>query len=200
MIRSVVFCALSLYGVAGRGSDPGGCAGDRTSARETSTAGRWTYETMGSAQAAVLRECGAGCSVVLTFERCGAYAADQDADSTVVGWAESHSSSSAAQRAALGGVQLARRGLGLHRSGVVGDCWRVSALGVGLAAELARSRGAPRRTGAALEGPCDSPAPRSRWTAAQTSGGGVSDTSSEARRHCVTAGVRRARVAVGRTG
>ena len=42
-----------------------------------------------SAPSAALRECGAGCSVVLTFERCPAYAADQDADSTAVGWAES---------------------------------------------------------------------------------------------------------------
>ena len=33
------------------------------------------YETV----AAALRECGAGCSVVLTFAGCGAYAADQDA-------------------------------------------------------------------------------------------------------------------------
>ena len=59
------------------------------------------YETAGSAQVA-LRECGSGYSVVLTFERCAAYAADQDADSTAVGWAESYSSSSAAQQAALG--------------------------------------------------------------------------------------------------
>ena len=60
------------------------------------------YETMGSAQAAALRECGSGCSVVLTFARCAAYAADQAADSTAVGWAESYSSSSAARQAALG--------------------------------------------------------------------------------------------------
>ena len=45
------------------------------------------YETAGSAQAAALRECGVRCSVVLTFERCAAYAAEQDADSTAVGWA-----------------------------------------------------------------------------------------------------------------
>ena len=43
------------------------------------------YETAGAARAAALRECGAGCSVVLMFERCAAYAADQDADSTAVG-------------------------------------------------------------------------------------------------------------------
>ena len=59
------------------------------------------YETAAAAQAAALRECGGGCRVVLTFERCAAYAADQDAGSTAVGWAESFASSSSAQQAAL---------------------------------------------------------------------------------------------------
>ena len=39
--------------------------------------------------------------MVLTFGRCGAYAADQDADSTAVGWAESYASADAARQAAL---------------------------------------------------------------------------------------------------
>ena len=43
------------------------------------------YETEAAAWEAALSECGAGCSVVPTFARCGAYAADQDADSTAVG-------------------------------------------------------------------------------------------------------------------
>ena len=59
------------------------------------------YETATAAQAAVLGECGGGCSVVLTFERCAAYAADQDADSTAVGWAESYASAAGARGAAL---------------------------------------------------------------------------------------------------
>ena len=59
------------------------------------------YETASAAQAAALRECGAGCSLVLTFARCGAYAADQDADSTAVGWAESFDSAAGARQAAL---------------------------------------------------------------------------------------------------
>ena len=59
------------------------------------------YETASSAQSAALRECGAGCSVVLTFGRCAAYAADQDADSTAVGWAESFASADSARQAAL---------------------------------------------------------------------------------------------------
>ena len=59
------------------------------------------YETAAAAQSAALRECGTGCSLVLTFGRCGAYAADQEADSTAVGWAESHASASDARQAAL---------------------------------------------------------------------------------------------------
>ena len=59
------------------------------------------YETAAAARAAALRECGAGCSVVLTFDRCGAYAADQDADSTAVGWAEAYDSAASARAAAL---------------------------------------------------------------------------------------------------
>ena len=76
------------------------------------------YETTGSAQTAALRECGGGCSVVLTFARCAAYAADQDADSTAVGWAESYSSSSAAQQSALG--ECSSRGGG---SGCIVRVW-----------------------------------------------------------------------------
>ena len=59
------------------------------------------YETAAAAWATALRECGAGCSVVLTFERCGAYAADQDANSTAAGWAQSYDSAARAREAAL---------------------------------------------------------------------------------------------------
>ena len=59
------------------------------------------YETAAAAREAALRECGAGCSVVLTFGRCGAYAADQDADSTAVGWAEAYASGAEARERAL---------------------------------------------------------------------------------------------------
>ena len=59
------------------------------------------YETASAARAAALRECGAGCSVVLTFARCGAYAADQDSRSTVVGWAESYASADGARQRSL---------------------------------------------------------------------------------------------------
>ena len=58
-------------------------------------------ETAGAAQARALSECGGGCRVVLTFARCAAYAADQDAASTAVGWSESYGSSAAARQAAL---------------------------------------------------------------------------------------------------
>ena len=59
------------------------------------------YETAAAAQGRALEECGAGCSVVLTFSRCAAYVADQDADSTAVGWAESFDSAAGARQAAL---------------------------------------------------------------------------------------------------
>ena len=59
------------------------------------------YETAEAARARALGECGAGCSVVLTFDRCGVYAADQDADSTAVGWAESYDSAASARQSAL---------------------------------------------------------------------------------------------------
>ena len=59
------------------------------------------YETAATAQGRALQECGPGCSVVLTFGRCAAYAADQDADSTAAGWAESFDSAAGARQAAL---------------------------------------------------------------------------------------------------
>ena len=59
------------------------------------------YETAATARARALGECGSGCSVVLTFERCAAYAADQDANSTALGWAESYGSAAEARGAAL---------------------------------------------------------------------------------------------------
>ena len=59
------------------------------------------YETASAAQGRALQECGSGCSAVLTFGRCAAYAADQDADSTAVGWAESYDSAAGARQAAL---------------------------------------------------------------------------------------------------
>ena len=59
------------------------------------------YATESAARSAALGQCGPGCSVVLTFERCAAYAADQDANSTAVGWAESYGSVAEASGAAL---------------------------------------------------------------------------------------------------
>ena len=59
------------------------------------------YDTAAAAREMALQECGPGCSVVLTFDRCAAYAADQDADSTAVGWAESYDSATGARQAAL---------------------------------------------------------------------------------------------------
>ena len=68
------------------------------------------YETAAAADQGALSGCGAGCSVVLTFERCAAYAADQDAGSTVYGWAESYDSASGASQRAL--AECGKRGSG----------------------------------------------------------------------------------------
>ena len=76
------------------------------------------YDTPAGAAAAASRECGSGCSVVLTFGGCAAYAADQDADSTAVGWAESYDSATAARQAAL--AECTSRGGG---SGCIVRVW-----------------------------------------------------------------------------
>ena len=66
---------------------------------------RWgwvmNYGSVEAARAAALRECGDGCSVVLTFARCGAYAVDQSADSTAYGWGEAYTSADGARERAL---------------------------------------------------------------------------------------------------
>ena len=76
------------------------------------------HETAAAAQGMALQECGPGCSVVLTFGRCAAYAADQDADSTAVGWAESYDSAAGARQAAL--AECRSRGSG---TGCIGRVW-----------------------------------------------------------------------------
>ena len=64
------------------------------------------YEPPVAARDAALSECGADCSVVLTFNRCGAYAADQGTDSTAVGWGQSFASAPGARQAALAECRL----------------------------------------------------------------------------------------------
>ena len=59
------------------------------------------YNTVQDARRRALSECGSGCSVVLTFDRCAAYAADQESGSTAYGWAESYDSSQSARQRAL---------------------------------------------------------------------------------------------------
>ena len=76
------------------------------------------YETPAAAREAALGECGSRCSVVLTFGRCGAYAADQDADSTAVGWAEAYASGAEARERAL--AECRSRGGG---SGCIVRAW-----------------------------------------------------------------------------
>ena len=54
--------------------------------------GQWgwavDYETTAAAREVAVRECGTGCSVVLTFDRCGAYAADHGLRNLVAGMDE----------------------------------------------------------------------------------------------------------------
>ena len=59
------------------------------------------YESAAAAGAAALVECGAGCRVVLTFARCGAYAADRSSGSTAYGWGESYAAADGARSRAL---------------------------------------------------------------------------------------------------
>ena len=54
-----------------------------------------------AARQRALSACASGCSVVLTFERCAAYAADQEGGSSAFGWAESYGSSVEARQRAL---------------------------------------------------------------------------------------------------
>ena len=72
-------------GGIGRSPDPGGCAGDPTSAKGDQYGWAVDYETAGAARQRALSEWGPRCSVVLTFERCAAYAADQEASSSECG-------------------------------------------------------------------------------------------------------------------
>ena len=72
-----------------------------TRGKAISTAGRSTTRPRRRPREAALRECGAGCSVALTFDRCGAYAADQDNAATAFGWGESYASADGARQRAL---------------------------------------------------------------------------------------------------
>ena len=59
------------------------------------------YESAEAARDAVLRECGAGCTVVLTFGRCGAYATQEGDAGTTYGWGESRDTADDARQRAL---------------------------------------------------------------------------------------------------
>ena len=96
----LVLCVFGCMAVASAAQTPVGALA--VDARQGDQYG-WAvdYETAAAARARALGECGSGCSVVLTFERCAAYAADQDANSTALGWAESYGSAEGARGAAL---------------------------------------------------------------------------------------------------
>ena len=76
------------------------------------------FETAAAAQGMALQECGSGCSVVLTFGRCAAYAADQDADSTAVGLGRIVRLGDRCPAGGVGGMPFPRQRYGVHRPGV----------------------------------------------------------------------------------
>ena len=83
------------------------------------------YETAAAARAAALEECGAGCSVVLTFGRCGAYAADQAGGSTAYGWGESYGSAEGArERASRSAARVAVRAARSGRGAATARWWK----------------------------------------------------------------------------
>ena len=100
------------------------------------------YESSSAAQGRALQECGSGCTVVLTFGRCAAYAADQDAGSTAYGWAEAYASGVDARQRAL--TECRSRGGG---SGCIVRIWGCNGpvvedgLGLDRAARRAVQRG-----------------------------------------------------------
>ena len=111
-------CTLALCAAAPAGAQPavGALAIDERQGEQWGWA--VDYETTAAAREAALRECGSACSVVLTFGRCGAYAADQNADSTAVGWAEAYASAADARERAL--AECRSRGGG---SGCIVRAW-----------------------------------------------------------------------------
>ena len=94
-----VLSALCLPVVAGAQTPVGALAIDEGQGERYGWA--VDFESASAARSAALTECGAGCAVVLTFERCGAYAADQDAGSTAYGWGESDAAAGEARSRAV---------------------------------------------------------------------------------------------------
>ena len=99
--RSLLVLCISLFPAADVGAQPraGALAIDEGQGDQYGWA--VDHQTTAAAREAALRECGAGCSVVLTFDRCGAYAADQDNAATAYGWGESYASADGARQRAL---------------------------------------------------------------------------------------------------
>ena len=122
VMRAILYVSLVAGGVVGAAWPAAGQVPVGALAIDERRGDQWgwavDYETAAAARATALGECGAGCTVVLTFDRCGAYAVDQDADSTAVGWAESYGSAASARQAAL--TECRARGSG---SGCVVRAW-----------------------------------------------------------------------------
>ena len=99
--RSLFVLCISLHLAADVGAQPrvGALAIDEGQGDQYGWA--VDHQTAAAAREAALRECGAECSVVLTFGRCAAYAADQDSAATAFGWGESYASADGARQRAL---------------------------------------------------------------------------------------------------
>ena len=96
----LVLCLLACTGMsAGAQAPVGALAIDERHGKQWGWA--VDYDTVEAARAVALRECGAGCSIVLSFARCAVFAADQDAESTAYGWGESYASAEDARERAL---------------------------------------------------------------------------------------------------
>lgn len=99
--------AVLLFASAGVVSGHAAAAG--AIAIDSAKGSRWgvayDHPNMASAENRALRECGAGCKVVLRFPRgCGAYAIDRARGSTVYAWAGDNSRA-AAERQAMAGCR-----------------------------------------------------------------------------------------------
>lgn len=99
--RSLFVLCISLHLAADVGAQPrvGALAIDEGQGDQYGWA--VDHQTAAAAREAALRECGAECSVVLTFGRCAAYAADRDSAATAFGWGESYASADGARQRAL---------------------------------------------------------------------------------------------------
>ncbi|MBL8523960.1 MAG: DUF4189 domain-containing protein [Betaproteobacteria bacterium] len=102
LIATLVLLAGGIF-IAGQAMAAGAIAID--SAKGSRWGVAYDHPNMASAENRALRECGAGCKVVLRFPKgCGAYAIDRARGSTIYAWAGDNSRA-AAERSAMSGCR-----------------------------------------------------------------------------------------------